>query len=131
MALIFDPLVKKIHNKTVAWKGKLLSQGGPYVLSCMASHTLAVSPVPKKVIKKFNANVFTFFWGEVNNKWKRKWGAWSKICKPIEEGGAWIRDIYARCSMSLLLHEICMAIDDSGEFVDKIFFALNTSKIAI
>lgn len=64
-----------------------------HVLSRMASHTFVVSPVLKMVITRINVSLSTLFWDESNDIRKRKWSAWTKICKPVEEGGAGIRDM--------------------------------------
>lgn len=35
----------------------------------------------------------TFIWGESNGQGKRKWRAWAKLSKPIEEGGIGMQDL--------------------------------------
>lgn len=82
-----EPLMNKVRKKVAGWKFKILSQGGRlilirHVLSSMASHLLAVLNVPKEVLNKINGILSSFFWGETDGKRKRKWWAWSLLCKP-------------------------------------------------
>ncbi|KAG2682183.1 hypothetical protein I3760_11G180000 [Carya illinoinensis] len=97
-ARMFEPLASKIRGKVAIWKGRLLSQGGcliliRHVLSCMATHTLAVLAVPKMVLRKINTILSSFLWGENNGKGKRKWCSWDKVCKPVSKGGVGVRDL--------------------------------------
>ncbi|KAG2685816.1 hypothetical protein I3760_10G143300 [Carya illinoinensis] len=101
-ARLLEPLVNKILNKVAGWKVKTLSQAGrltliQHVLSCMATHLLAVLNVPQILLSKLNSILSTFFWGTHHGKPKRKWVSWSSICKPIYEGGlGFFRAKYAR-----------------------------------
>lgn len=77
---------------------KLLSQGGRivllrHVLSSMASHILAIMDMPKVLIGKINSILATFFRGEDNERLKTKWRSWSRIRKPMAEGGLGIRGL--------------------------------------
>lgn len=61
-----EPLVKKIHDKVASRKVRLLSQAGclillKHVLSCMATHLLAMLNVPMVFLKKINSILSTFF----------------------------------------------------------------------
>ncbi|KAG2668049.1 hypothetical protein I3760_15G142300 [Carya illinoinensis] len=92
-----EPLVNKVRNKVAGWKVKTLSQAGQltlikHVLSCMATHLLAVLNVPQILLSKLNSILSTFFWGTHHGKPKRRWVSWLSICKPINEGGLGIRD---------------------------------------
>lgn len=64
-----------------------------HVLSGMATRTLIVTHVLVVVIKKIKFILSSFFGGENNDRGTRKWGAWSKIYKHVEEGGADIRNL--------------------------------------
>lgn len=64
-----------------------------HVLSCMASHIVAVYPVSAVTIKIIHSIISSFFWGDNNGRAKMKRCAWTKICKPIEEGRAGNRDL--------------------------------------
>lgn len=72
-------------------EGKLLSQRGclvliRHVVSSMATHTIAVLPVPIMILKKINSILSIFLQEESNDGGKMKWCAWSKVCNPVEEG---------------------------------------------
>ncbi|KAG2696624.1 hypothetical protein I3760_07G066400 [Carya illinoinensis] len=58
----------------------------------MSSHLMAMMDVPKSVVKKINSILSTFFWGEKNGRAKAKWCAWSRMSKPVQEGGLGLRD---------------------------------------
>ncbi|XP_041007958.1 uncharacterized protein LOC121252418 [Juglans microcarpa x Juglans regia] len=93
----FSELLGKIKKKITGWKMKMLSNGGHTILIChvllsMATHLLAVLHVPKTVIKVLNKLPSSFFWSGSEGNFKRKWIAWSTICRPVEEGGLGIRD---------------------------------------
>lgn len=98
-----------------------------HFLSCMASHSLVITPVPKMVIMKINAILSSFFWRESNGRGKIKWGAWSKICKLVEEGGVGLgdlNDVKKSFHMKFVWH--LMTIENLW----TCFFELNTSKLA-
>ena len=93
-----EEMVNKVWKKISGWKMKILSSGGRlillrHVLSSMALHLFAVLQVPNSIIKVLNRLMSTFFWGEVNGKGKKKWVAWTNICKPVEEGGLGLRNL--------------------------------------
>ncbi|XP_042980145.1 uncharacterized protein LOC122310315 [Carya illinoinensis] len=61
-----EPLVNKVRNKVASWKVKTLSQAGrltliKHMLSCMATHLLAVLNVPQILLSKLNSILSTFF----------------------------------------------------------------------
>lgn len=94
----FDFLIHKISKKTAGWKGRLLSSGGKLtliksVLSSIPIHTLAVLKPSEGVLKSIEKSFAIFFWGETGGKSKKSWISWSKISKPISEGGLGIKSL--------------------------------------
>lgn len=91
--------MQKVQKKVASWKGNLLSQVGRLILirhvllSYMATHNLVMLPILNMVIKKINLILSTFLSSEDNDGAKKKWYPWSKVCKPIKEGGDGIRDM--------------------------------------
>ncbi|XP_056688409.1 uncharacterized protein [Spinacia oleracea] len=70
----FQPLVDKIHKKTLSWKHLSLSQAGRLVLingilAALSSNVLAVFKVPKKTSDQINATLMRYWWmGSANNR---------------------------------------------------------------
>nr|XP_027067853.1 uncharacterized protein LOC113693523 [Coffea arabica] len=92
----FQPLIDRIQAKLVGWKNRLLSPGGrliliKHVLSSIPIYTLAVSELPRGVIKRIEKLMSTFLWGEVEGRDKRHWRKWQALCKPTQENGLGLR----------------------------------------
>lgn len=62
-------------------------------LAWLSIPSLVVLLVPKMVIIKIHSILATFLWGESQGKTKKKWGAWSKLCKLVDEGGIDVREL--------------------------------------
>ena len=92
----FQPLIDRIQAKLAGWKNRLLSPGGrliliKHVLSSIPIYTLAVSELPRGVIKRIEKLMSTFLWGEVEGRDKRHWRKWQALCKPTQENGLGLR----------------------------------------
>ncbi|XP_035541522.1 uncharacterized protein LOC118344586 [Juglans regia] len=132
----FGELIGKVSKKIAGWKMKLLSAGGRvillrHVLSSMATHLLAVLPVPNGVFKVLNRIMSSFFWGNSDGRGKRKWVAWKNICYPTEEGGLGIRDfgdvqraLHMKFAWHLLRGQSLWADFFKGKYVKGIHLSL-------
>jgi len=95
----FSELMKKVHNKLQAWKGKLLSFGGravliQNVLNSIPIYFMSVIIPPRCILLDLHRVFAKFFWKfrDVGNN--KHWVSWSELCKPKEEGGLGFRSIF-------------------------------------
>ncbi|XP_042944773.1 uncharacterized protein LOC122278655 [Carya illinoinensis] len=49
--------------------------------------------MPKTMKRKLSNMFANFFWGVEDQKKKRHWRAWNKLCVPCDEGGVGVRDL--------------------------------------
>ncbi|XP_059302171.1 uncharacterized protein LOC132054125 [Lycium ferocissimum] len=88
----FNDSVTKVVRKISGWQGKLLSVGGKailikHVLQYQPIYLLAVLKPPNEIFLQIERYMTRFFWGSTDEKMKRHWSSWAKMCYPIEEGG--------------------------------------------
>ncbi|KAJ3704792.1 hypothetical protein LUZ61_008497 [Rhynchospora tenuis] len=55
---------------------------------------MTIDCLPKIILKQMNNLMARFFWGKTNQARYMAPAAWKNICKPIEDGGLGVRDIY-------------------------------------
>ncbi|MQL77174.1 hypothetical protein Taro_009586 [Colocasia esculenta] len=85
-------LIDKVDGKFKTWKSKLLSQAGRItlinsVISSLPIYLVAASCMPKSIITYIERASAAFFWDDADGVHRRHWVAWSKIQRPIMEGG--------------------------------------------
>ncbi|XP_056698571.1 uncharacterized protein [Spinacia oleracea] len=103
----FQPLVDKIHKKTLSWKHLSLSQAVRLVLinailAALSSNVLAVFKVPKKITVQINAALMRYWWmGSANNRGIR-WTKRTILELPKGLGGVGLRNVetYNKASLA-------------------------------
>lgn len=64
-----------------------------YVLSHFSLNLMLILNFPQNVLKSIKRLFSSFFWGEMDGKFKKHCIAWKTLCKPIEEGEIGIREL--------------------------------------
>ncbi|KAG5598726.1 hypothetical protein H5410_030096 [Solanum commersonii] len=88
----FTELMRKIRNKLLMWKRKLLSFGGKEmlinnVLQSIPIYLLPILTPPKCVIKDIHRCFEKLPWNSKDVGKAKRWVAWDDICLPKGEGG--------------------------------------------
>ncbi|XP_026399356.1 uncharacterized protein LOC113295223 [Papaver somniferum] len=102
----FSGMMSKFGGRLSLWKSSHFNQPGRTILSqtvlgSLATHQMAVFPMPKKITDKIDSIQKNFFWHKDNNgrKWYPK--SWSIVTSPKDKGGLNIRRS-AEFNMALL-----------------------------
>lgn len=88
----FSGLMDNFDKRLATWKGKYVNQPGRTVLTqsvlgTMASHHLAVFPMPKKLTDRMDAIQRRFRWNKKGSNRRLFFRNWDNITKPIVLGG--------------------------------------------
>ncbi|KAK4384385.1 hypothetical protein Sango_3066000 [Sesamum angolense] len=121
-----QPLLQKIDSCIKGWEGVQLSFAGRVQLIKSVLVSLEVYwamgfILPKGIIKEMIKRLRTFLWKGTSSSGYLK-VAWEVVCRPIEEGGQGIKDIFAlnRALMSKHLWAVIKQ-DRTSIWVDWIF----------
>ncbi|KAK4384190.1 hypothetical protein Sango_3082900, partial [Sesamum angolense] len=94
-----QPLLQKIDSRIKGWEGVQLSFAGRVqliksVLISFEVYRAAAFILPKGIINEMIKRLRTFLWKGTSSSGYPK-VAWEAVCRPIEEGGLGIKDIFA------------------------------------
>ncbi|KAK4384361.1 hypothetical protein Sango_3068200 [Sesamum angolense] len=94
-----QPLLQKIDSRIKGWEGVQLSFAGRVqliksVLVSLEVYWAMAFILPKGIIKAIIKKLRTFLWKGTSSSGYPK-VAWEVVCRPIEEGGQGIKDIFA------------------------------------
>lgn len=94
----FQAIADKVKRKLSAWKASLLSMAGRVqliksVVQSMLLHCLTIYSGPVKLIKDLEKWMRNFIWSGYINQRKLVTVSWSKVCKPIKEGGLGVKNL--------------------------------------
>ncbi|CAA7022190.1 unnamed protein product [Microthlaspi erraticum] len=96
----FGYILERMSSRLTGWKGKCLNLAGRItltrgVLSTIPVHTMSIISLPKSTLEKIDQISRSFIWGSTQEQRKQHLLAWSKVCKPKNEGGLGIRSATA------------------------------------
>ncbi|KAL0291204.1 UNVERIFIED_CONTAM: putative ribonuclease H protein [Sesamum radiatum] len=121
-----QPLLQKIDSRIKGWEGVQLSFAGRVqliksVLVSLEVYWAMAFILPKGIINEMIKRLRTFLWKGTSSSGYPK-VAWEVVCRPIEEGGQGIKDIFAlnRALMSKHLWAVIQQ-DRTSIWVDWIF----------
>ncbi|KAL0295900.1 UNVERIFIED_CONTAM: Retrovirus-related Pol polyprotein from type-2 retrotransposable element R2DM [Sesamum angustifolium] len=94
-----QPLLQKIDSRIKGWEGVQLSFAGRVqliksVLVSLEVYWAMAFILPKGIIKEMIKRLRTFLWKGTSSSGYPK-VAWEIVCRPVEEGGQGIKDIFA------------------------------------
>ncbi|KAK4384704.1 Retrovirus-related Pol polyprotein from type-2 retrotransposable element R2DM [Sesamum angolense] len=122
----YQPLLQKIDSRIKGWEGVQLSFAGRVqliksVLVSLEVYWAMAFILPKGIIKEMIKRLRTFLWKGTSSSGYPK-VAWEIVCRPVEEGGQGIKDIFAlnRALMSKHLWAVIKQVRTSI-WVDWIF----------
>ncbi|KAL7160625.1 hypothetical protein ABFS83_01G108700 [Erythranthe nasuta] len=78
------------------WARTALAFGGRLALIrstllTMALYLVQVIQPPQYIIQQIEQCMARFLWGSYGNQRRPHWVAWETICRPVGEGGLWLR----------------------------------------
>jgi hypothetical protein len=85
-------LPERIIKRIEGWKEKFLSMGGKEILlkaiiQSISVYAMVVFNIPKKLCKVMTDAMASFWWGDTEEKKRKHWMAWWKLCVPKKMGG--------------------------------------------
>lgn len=93
-------IVENAQKRLASWKVGCLAMAGRItltqtVLAALPTYTMQTALLPKGVCRKLEKMSRDFIWGSKSDA--KSWHsiAWNKFCKPKEEGGVGLRDLYS------------------------------------
>jgi hypothetical protein len=108
---------ERFKRKLSTWKAKHLSYGGRLVLlnsvlRSLPMFMMSFFEIPKDVLKKLDYRS-RFFWQGNNEKRKYRLAKWNILCRPKDQGGLGITDIYIK-NKCLLSKWIFKLLNEEG-----------------
>jgi hypothetical protein len=93
-----QPVVDKVINRIMGWKGRLLSYGAKLVLlkTCLASipiYLMSLIRFRKWAIEAINSQMANFFWDDQGDKHRYHLSNWYSLAQKKEHGGMGIPDL--------------------------------------
>ena len=93
---IWNPILEKMERRLAGWKRLYLSKGGKVTLikstlSSLPTYFLSLFPIPAKVAKRIEKLERDFLWSGIGDDRKIHLVNWSKVCRPVKNGGLGIR----------------------------------------
>ena len=93
---VWNPILEKIERRLTRWKGLYLSKGGKVTLikstlSSLPTYFLSLFPILVKVAKQMEELQRDFLWNGIGDEHKLHLVNWSKVCRPVKNGGLGIR----------------------------------------
>ena len=93
---VWNPILEKMEERLAGWKRLYLSKGGKVTLikstlSSLPTYFLSLLPIPIKVAKQMEELQRDFLWNGIGDKCKLHLVNWSKVCRPVKNGGLGIR----------------------------------------
>lgn len=87
-----QPITDRIKLKLASWKGVLLSSMGKVqfiksVFHSMLIYSFHIYAWPKSLLNEINKWLRNFVWSGCVSVRKHSIVSWSKVCRPVEEGG--------------------------------------------
>ncbi|GJR80695.1 RNA-directed DNA polymerase, eukaryota, reverse transcriptase zinc-binding domain protein [Tanacetum coccineum] len=103
------PLISKVKAKIGNWKNKTLSYAGRLqliasVLSSMQNYWASVFLLPKQVIYDINKILKGFLWCQGDLRKGRARISWDVICKPKDQGGLGLKNMYVWNEVLMIKH---------------------------
>ena len=94
--MIRNPIFEKMERRLAGWKRLYLSKGGKVILikstlSSLPMYFLSLFPIPGRVAKRMEKLQRNFLWNGIGDNHKIHLVDWSKICRPVKNGGIGIR----------------------------------------
>ena len=94
--MIRNPILEKMERRLAGWKRLYLSKGGKVILikstlSSLPMYFLSLFPIPGRVAKRMEKLQRNFLWNGIGDNHKIHLVDWSKICRPVKNGGIGIR----------------------------------------
>lgn len=119
----FAYIIDKVHKKSAAWKGKLLSRAGRVtlaksILSSMPIYTMSNLWILQGMCDQLDATYRQFIWGGKHCHWVNR----SKVCQPGKRGGLGLRE-YRHVNTSMVGKHAWKLIIDT----DKLWVKLLSS----
>ena len=89
---IWNPILEKMERRLVSWKRLYLSKGDKVTLikstlSSLRTYFLSLLPIPVKVAKRMEKLQRDFLWTDVGDDHKIHLVNWSKVSRPVKNGG--------------------------------------------
>ena len=89
---IWNPILEKMERRLAGWKMLYLSKGGKVTLikstlSSLPTYFLSLFPIPAKVAKRIEKLQRDFLWSGIGDDRKIHLVNWSKVCRPVKNGG--------------------------------------------
>ena len=104
---------ERFKRKLSTWKAKHLSYGGRLVLlnlvlSSLPMFMMSFFEIPKGILKRLDFYRSRFFWLDNNDKRKYSQAKWDIICRPKDQGGLEITNLWIqnKCLLSKWLFKI-------------------------
>ncbi|XP_075658607.1 uncharacterized protein LOC142628380 [Castanea sativa] len=93
---VWNPILEKMERRLAGWKRLYLSKGGKVTLikstlSSLPTYFLSLLPIPVKVAKRMEELQRNFLWNGIGDDRKLHLVNWSKVCRPVKNGGLGIR----------------------------------------
>lgn len=121
----YDFLLQKVSSRLQTWKGRTLSHAGRVVviksvLQALPIYFMSTDRIPESVIRQITGLMRRFFWGAMDKDKFLAYVAWSKITRPIDQGGLGIRDL-SRMNEALMMKLLWkIASGNSALWVDVV-----------
>ena len=89
---IWNPILEKMERRLAGWKRLYLPKGGKVTLikstlSSLPTYFLSLFPIPAKVAKRIEKLQRDFLWSSIGDDRKIHLVNWSKVCRPVKNGG--------------------------------------------
>ena len=93
---IWNPILEKMERRLAGWKRLYLPKGGKVTLikstlSSLPTYFLSLFPIPTKVAKRIEKLQRDFLWSGIGDDRKIHLVNWSKVCRPVKNGGLGIQ----------------------------------------